>query len=456
MKSIFRLCVLVFVGAIAFGAPVFPAAPVSELEGSWTAEQTGADAGASKQATLTFVRGGAGSLNGTMRVGAGEMPLFDVREMGPNVSFTLVIPGTPYVSIRYVGARTGDEIRLVGSDENRAVYTLTARRIAPAAPPVQAAPAPVPPPPPVVAAPRVPAARPPASAPPPIASLQAPPAATASGRLDGNWTAGQASPGSAAPIQANLVFTGNRGVMHVGADDWPLFDVRDTGADVAFTLVIPGTPYITIHYAGTVAGNELQLAGLDEGQGVFHLTARRASAASAPAIATVLPPLPAPTPPAAQTEPRLALLNPPPAAPSAGPPPKLPLPPLRDVPPNNLVKTPPMGWASRQKLGPDIEDDDIRQAAESLEETDLRAAGYLYVEVDEGWQGARDANGVLHAGAKFPDMKALGDYIHSKQLKFGLAVSAAPKSCGGFEGSYGHEAEDAKLFASWGVDYHRL
>jgi alpha-galactosidase len=123
------------------------------------------------------------------------------------------------------------------------------------------------------------------------------------------------------------------------------------------------------------------------------------------------------------------------------------------MPPNNLAKTPPMGWASRGKLGTDIDDDTIRQAAESLEETGLRTAGYTYVEIDEGWQGARDANGMLRGNAKFPDMKALGDYIHSKQLKFGLQISAAPKSCGGFEGSYGHEAEDAKLFASWGVDY---
>ena len=112
-----------------------------------------------------------------------------------------------------------------------------------------------------------------------------------------------------------------------------------------------------------------------------------------------------------------------------------------------------MGWASRGKLGTDIDDDAIRQAAESLDETGLRVAGYGYVEVDEGWQGVRDAGGVLHANGKFPNMKALVDYVHSKGLKFGLQISAAPKSCGGFAGSYGHEAEDAKLFASWNVDY---
>jgi alpha-galactosidase len=231
--------------------------------------------------------------------------------------------------------------------------------------------------------------------------------------------------------------------MHVGADEWTLFDVRDTGPTVEFTLVIPGSPYTTIHYGGTIAGDELQLASLDEGQGAFHLTAHRGVAqASEPRVAVLNPPpTPAPVPPSAAVAAR------------SGPPAKLPLPALRDLPPNNLAETPLMGWATRGKLGTEIDDDTIREAAEGLDESHLRTLGYIYVEVDEGWQGERDANGVLHPNDKFPDMKALVDYVHSKQLKFGLQISAAPKSCGGFEGSYGHEADDAKLFASWGVDY---
>ncbi len=268
--------------------------------------------------------------------------------------------------------------------------------------------------------------------------------------------------------------------MRVGADEWPLFDVRDAGSDVAFTLVIPGAPYVTIHYGGTIDGDALQLTSLDEGQGAFRMTAHRAAFPAQPRVATVNPtptlparapqalpaappppavalltPPPAPNPPQAAPAPRVAAPPPPPrvAAPSSGPPAKLPLPALRDLPPNGLAKTPLMGWATRGRLGTDIDDDAIRDAAESLDVTGLRAAGYSYVETDDGWQGVRDANGVLHPNAKFPDMKALGDFIHSKGLKFGLQISAAPKSCGGFEGSYGHEADDAKLFATWGVDY---
>ncbi|MSP95069.1 MAG: glycoside hydrolase family 27 protein [Alphaproteobacteria bacterium] len=132
---------------------------------------------------------------------------------------------------------------------------------------------------------------------------------------------------------------------------------------------------------------------------------------------------------------------------------KLPLPPLRDVAANGLMRIPPMGWASRQRLGTDIDDAAIRQAADGLDETPLKAAGYTYVEIGEGWQGTRDASGAIRGNTKFPDMKALGDHIHTRGLQFGLTISAAPKSCNGFEGSYGHEAEDARTFASWGVDF---
>jgi alpha-galactosidase len=434
MKSIIRPCVLTFVGVTAFASPASPATQAAGLEGTWISEQTGPASSAPLQATLNFARSESGVLKGGLKLESGELPLFDIRETGANVSFTLVMPGAPYVSVLYSGSLSGDEIRLVGADENRTVYTMTAHRIAS----VAAAPAQSPS--------NVALQNSPASQTPVVSALQ--PAisnasAALSARLDGLWTAEQTGAKSSASVTGNLVFTGNRGVMHAGADDWPLFDVRDTGADVTFSLVIPGTPYTTVRYAGTLAGDMLQLQGLDGDQASFHLTARRGTTAvmsNGPLIASINPP-------------SNAQRDRPPLAASAGPPAKLPLPPLRDMPPNALFKTPPMGWASRQKLGADMEDDDIRQAAESLEETDLRSKGYTLVEIDEGWQGARDANGVLHAGAKFPDMKALADYVHSKRLKLGLAVSAAPKSCGGFEGSYGHEADDAKLFAAWGIDY---
>lgn len=118
-----------------------------------------------------------------------------------------------------------------------------------------------------------------------------------------------------------------------------------------------------------------------------------------------------------------------------------------------LAPTPPMGWNSWNHFGPDVTDADIRRAADELVSSGMAAAGYRYVIIDDGWQGQRDAQGVLHPNAKFPDMKALADYVHGKGLKFGIYSSPGEKTCGGYAGSFGHEAQDARLFASWGVDY---
>ena len=85
--------------------------------------------------------------------------------------------------------------------------------------------------------------------------------------------------------------------------------------------------------------------------------------------------------------------------------------------------------------------------------TTRTSAGYVYVNIDDTWEGERDSNGVLHSNAKFPDMKALADYVHSKGLKIGIYSSPGPKTCAGYEGSLGHEAQDARLYAEWGIDY---
>ncbi|MGB7263964.1 MAG: glycoside hydrolase family 27 protein, partial [Terracidiphilus sp.] len=95
----------------------------------------------------------------------------------------------------------------------------------------------------------------------------------------------------------------------------------------------------------------------------------------------------------------------------------------------------------------------IRTQADALVTSGMRDAGYVYVNIDGGWEGYRDADGVLHPNSSFPDMKALGDYIHSKGLKFGIYTGPGPKTCGGAVASYGYEAQDAKMFASWGVDF---
>jgi alpha-galactosidase len=129
------------------------------------------------------------------------------------------------------------------------------------------------------------------------------------------------------------------------------------------------------------------------------------------------------------------------------------LPPLGTLASDGLAKTPPMGWSSWNKFAENIDDKTIRAMADTLVASGLRDAGYVYVNIDDGWQGTRGPDGAIRPNAKFPDMKALADYVHARGLKFGLYSSQGPKTCAGFEGSYGHVQQDAQTFADWGVDY---
>jgi alpha-galactosidase len=118
-----------------------------------------------------------------------------------------------------------------------------------------------------------------------------------------------------------------------------------------------------------------------------------------------------------------------------------------------LAATPPMGWNSWNWFAGKVTDKDVRQAADLIVSSGMRDAGYVYVNIDDTWEGQRDASGVLHTNEKFPDMKALADYVHSKGLKLGIYSSPGPQTCARFEGSYNHEQQDADLYASWGIDF---
>jgi alpha-galactosidase len=120
---------------------------------------------------------------------------------------------------------------------------------------------------------------------------------------------------------------------------------------------------------------------------------------------------------------------------------------------HKLALTPPLGWNSWNVWAGAIDDGKVRQAADWMVKSGLAAHGFQYINIDDCWQADRDANGEIRPNEKFPDMKALSDYIHSKGLKFGIYSSPGPKTCAGFEGSYEHEDQDAKTYAKWGVDY---
>jgi alpha-galactosidase len=120
-----------------------------------------------------------------------------------------------------------------------------------------------------------------------------------------------------------------------------------------------------------------------------------------------------------------------------------------------LAPTPPMGWNSWNKFACNVSEQLIRDAADAMVSSGMKDAGYQYVVIDDCWQTSRAADGTIVADAqRFPaGMKALADYVHSKGLKFGLYSDAGSKTCQGRPGSKGHELQDAKTYASWGVDY---
>lgn len=120
---------------------------------------------------------------------------------------------------------------------------------------------------------------------------------------------------------------------------------------------------------------------------------------------------------------------------------------------DKLALTPPMGWNSWNVWGLEVDDAKVRAAADYMVASGLAAHGYQYINVDDAWEADRGADGEILCNEKFPDMKALGDYIHSKGLKFGIYSSPGPKTCGGYTGSYQHEQQDIDTYARWGVDY---
>lgn len=126
---------------------------------------------------------------------------------------------------------------------------------------------------------------------------------------------------------------------------------------------------------------------------------------------------------------------------------------LHPVPYNGLAKTPPMGWNSWNLFADRVDDQTVRTMADAMVSSGMKDAGYIYVNIDDTWEGLRDEHGVLHTNSKFPDMKALADYVHSKGLKIGIYSSPGPRTCGAYPASYGFEAQDAKMFAEWGIDF---
>jgi alpha-galactosidase len=121
----------------------------------------------------------------------------------------------------------------------------------------------------------------------------------------------------------------------------------------------------------------------------------------------------------------------------------------------NLALTPPMGWNSWNKFGCNVSEELIRGTADAMVKSRMKDARYQYVIIDDCWQISRDRDGtIVPDPERFPSgMKALADHIHSLGLKFGIYSDAGSKTCAGRPGGLGHEYQDARQYAAWGVDY---
>lgn len=122
---------------------------------------------------------------------------------------------------------------------------------------------------------------------------------------------------------------------------------------------------------------------------------------------------------------------------------------------NKLATTPPMGWNSWNKFGCKVSESLIKEMADAMVQSGMYDAGYEYIVIDDCWQIGRDSLGnIIPDNKHFPSgMKALADYIHERGLKFGIYSCAGSLTCQGRPGSRGYQFQDARSYASWGVDY---
>lgn len=140
---------------------------------------------------------------------------------------------------------------------------------------------------------------------------------------------------------------------------------------------------------------------------------------------------------------------------------------FRIVAGDTIALTPPMGWNSWNCWACAVDDEKVRTTAKAMVDTGLINHGWSYINIDDCWMRTegrgsddpnlgppvRDENGDLIPNTKFPDMKALCDYIHGLGLKAGIYIGPGPTTCQGYVASWEHELQDAKKFAEWGFDY---
>ena len=240
--------------------------------------------------------------------------------------------------------------------------------------------------------------------------------------LTGNWAVRDPLPdGTFRTTYLDLHQEGSRITGSIRVTQFYYKIVESTGGPDGFTLtgsMMDGTNERRVKYEGKLVGDELHVA-----------TRRRPDSELIQMVAHLAPPG------------------------EGAYPARLPPPVIHKVPYNGLAKTPPMGWNSWNKFAGRVDDAAVRSMADAMATIGMKDAGYQYINIDDTWEASRDPQGNITTNKKFPDMKALADYVHSKGLKIGIYSSPGPNTCAGYEGSYGHEEQDARTYAAWGIDY---
>jgi len=240
--------------------------------------------------------------------------------------------------------------------------------------------------------------------------------------LTGNWVVAiPSADGTTRKTYFDLKQDGSRITGHIRVTQFYYTIKESTGGPDGFTLtgsMLDGRNERVVRYEGKLTGGELHIG-----------TRRQPDAPLTEMVAARAP------------------------AGEGAYPARLPLAALHKVPYNGLAKTPPMGWNSWNKFAGRVDDAAVRGMADAIAANGIKDAGYVYINIDDTWQGERDARGNIQTNKKFPDMKALADYVHSQGLKIGIYSSPGPNTCAGYEGSYGHEEQDARTYAAWGIDY---
>ena len=246
---------------------------------------------------------------------------------------------------------------------------------------------------------------------------------SATGDLTGNWAARNVNntEGTVRSTYFNLKHENGKITGTIRSTQFFYTIKESTGGPEGFTIIasmMDGRSERRVQYEGKLVGDELRMATRRRPDApLTEVVAKRAPAGEGALPARIEPPA------------------------------------RHKVPDNGLAKTPPMGWNSWNKFAGRIDDATVRAIADAMATNGMKEAGYLYINIDDTWENGRNEKGEIQTNRKFPDMKALADYVHKKGLKLGIYSSPGPNTCAGYEGSYGHEEQDAMTFAKWGIDY---